>query len=69
MTEKQGEDLQECAAILEAAVRELVKEAVRNGYCLSSGCVRCSGACALEEHVWIDEVDEWFPEPAEKRTP
>lgn len=69
MTEEQSDGMK-MAAILEAAVRELVKEAVRNGYCLSSGCVKCSGACALDEHVWIDEVDEWFKEqPAGKRTP
>lgn len=69
MTEERSDGMK-MAAILEAAVRELVKEAVRNRYCLSSGCVQCNGACALEEHVWIDEVDEWFKDGgAEKPAP
>lgn len=69
MTEKQSDGMKK-AAIFEAAVRELVKEAVRNRYCLGSGCVKCSGACSLDEHAWIDEVDGWFSaDDAEKRTP
>jgi hypothetical protein len=55
MTEKRGEEMAKKVAVLEAAVRKLVHESVRNGYCLSSGCVR-------DERAWIDDVDEWFKE-------
>ncbi|MCZ7606651.1 MAG: hypothetical protein M5U25_11410 [Planctomycetota bacterium] len=63
-TEKQGEDLQECAAILEAGVRELVKEGGAERLLFEQWLRAVQRELArLDEYAWIDEVDEWFPEP------
>lgn len=50
MSEKEG--VEQRLARFERTLERSKRHAARTEYSLASGCVRCSGQCELDDHVW-----------------